>query len=116
MQGRGGRDDRRASVMRLQTFVSVYRRSWSLGVSTPTSTQCGVARGARAQPHETPARTVKSHGHDTSIRVGTPAAQWAPGALLEEPGENLTEAARRAGVDRVTLFRTPRRDGIKRDE
>ena len=37
-------------------------------------------------------------------------------ALLEQTGGNISEAARRAGVDRVTLFRTMRRYGIKREE
>jgi DNA-binding NtrC family response regulator len=33
--------------------------------------------------------------------------------LLEQTGGNVAEAARRAGVDRVTLFRTIRRYGLK---
>jgi two-component system, NtrC family, response regulator GlrR len=33
--------------------------------------------------------------------------------LLEATGENVAEAARRAGVDRVTLFRTIRRHGLR---
>jgi DNA-binding NtrC family response regulator len=36
--------------------------------------------------------------------------------LLAETGGNVSEAARRAGVDRVTLFRTMRRFGLRRDE
>jgi DNA-binding NtrC family response regulator len=35
--------------------------------------------------------------------------------LLEETGGNVAEAARRAGVDRVTLFRTIRRYGLRGD-
>ncbi|MEZ4410124.1 MAG: helix-turn-helix domain-containing protein [Polyangiales bacterium] len=37
------------------------------------------------------------------------------GALLRETGGNASEAARRAGVDRVTVFRALRRLGIKGD-
>ncbi len=37
------------------------------------------------------------------------------GALLEETGGNASEAARRAGIDRVTVFRALRRLGIKGD-
>ncbi len=36
--------------------------------------------------------------------------------LLEQTGGNVAEAARRAGVDRVTLFRTIRRYGLRSDE
>jgi two-component system, NtrC family, response regulator GlrR len=36
--------------------------------------------------------------------------------LLAETGGNVAEAARRAGVDRVTLFRTIRRHGLKSHE
>ncbi|MFO0763074.1 MAG: sigma 54-interacting transcriptional regulator [Byssovorax sp.] len=36
--------------------------------------------------------------------------------LLEQTGGNVAEAARRAGVDRVTLFRTIRRYGLRGDE
>jgi two-component system, NtrC family, response regulator GlrR len=36
--------------------------------------------------------------------------------LLERTGGNVAEAARRAGVDRVTLFRTLRRYGLSRHE
>ncbi len=35
--------------------------------------------------------------------------------LLEQTGGNVAEAARRAGVDRVTLFRTIRRYGLRGD-
>jgi DNA-binding NtrC family response regulator len=35
--------------------------------------------------------------------------------LLEQTGGNVAEAARRAGVDRVTLFRTIRRHGLRGD-
>jgi two-component system response regulator GlrR len=35
--------------------------------------------------------------------------------LLQEAGGNVAEAARRAGVDRVTLFRTIRRHGLRGD-
>jgi DNA-binding NtrC family response regulator len=35
--------------------------------------------------------------------------------LLEKTGGNVAEAARRAGVDRVTLFRTIRRHGLRGD-
>ncbi len=37
-------------------------------------------------------------------------------ALLVETGGNVSEAARRAGVDRVTLSRTMRRYGLRREE
>ena len=36
-------------------------------------------------------------------------------ALLTETGGNVSEAARRAGIDRVTLFRMMRRYGLQRD-
>jgi DNA-binding NtrC family response regulator len=36
--------------------------------------------------------------------------------LLEQTGGNVAEAARRAGVDRVTLFRTIRRYGLRSEE
>ena len=36
--------------------------------------------------------------------------------LLRETGGNATEAARRAGIDRVTMFRLLRRLGLTRDE
>jgi DNA-binding NtrC family response regulator len=35
--------------------------------------------------------------------------------LLEQTGGTVAEAARRAGVDRVTLFRTIRRHGLRGD-
>jgi DNA-binding NtrC family response regulator len=35
--------------------------------------------------------------------------------LLDQTGGNVAEAARRAGVDRVTLFRTIRRYGLRGD-
>ena len=35
--------------------------------------------------------------------------------LLHETGGNATEAARRAGIDRVTIFRLLRRYGLSRD-
>ena len=35
--------------------------------------------------------------------------------LLHETGGNATEAARRAGIDRVTIFRHLRRYGLSRD-
>ncbi|MFO0607941.1 MAG: sigma 54-interacting transcriptional regulator [Polyangiales bacterium] len=37
-------------------------------------------------------------------------------ALLAETGGNVSEAARRAGVDRVTLFRMMRRYGLRRED
>src|SRR5262249_22671704 len=36
--------------------------------------------------------------------------------LLEQTGGNVAEAARRAGVDRVTLFRTIRRYGLRGED
>jgi DNA-binding NtrC family response regulator len=78
--------------------------------ASPALGRDASAAGAGQEPFEglevLPLRTAKSELLERFERHYV-------ARLLEQTGGNVAEAARRAGVDRVTLFRTIRRHGLR---
>ena len=78
-------------------------------VQLPSSNSSAPAPTDFAGLSELPLRTAKSELLERFERHYV-------ARLLEQTGGNVAEAARRAGVDRVTLFRTIRRYGLRSEE